>query len=79
MGPAGHLHRLPFAERVQAELQEPVRLLLEPGDGTDDVLVQALGNEFLFHVRHEPFLVLPGGEFLYDLVVFGHIKLPSLR
>ena len=79
MGPAGHLHRLPFAERVQAELQEPVRLLLEAGDGTDDVFVQALGNEFLFHVRHEPFLVLPGGEFLYDLVVFGHIKLPAWR
>ena len=79
MGPARHLHRLPFPERVQAEFQEPVRLLLEAGDGADDVLVQALGNEFLFHVRHETFLVLPGGEFLYDLVVFGHIGLPALR
>ena len=72
MGPAGHLHRLPFPERVQAEFQEPVRLLLEAGDGTDDVFVQALGNEFLFHVRHEAFLVLPGGEFLYDFFAIAH-------
>ena len=74
MGPPGHFHPLPLAERVQAEFQQPLRLLLEPGNRADDVLVQALGNKILFHVRHEAFLVFPAGEFLYDLFVFCHKK-----
>ena len=73
MGPAGHLHLLPFPERVQAEFQQPLRLFLQAGDGPDDVFVQALGNKLLFHVRHEALLILPGGEFLYDFIVFCHI------
>ena len=72
MGPAGHFHRLPFPEGVEAEFQEPVRLFLESGNGPDDVLIQAFGNEFLLHVRHESFLVFAGGEFLYNSIGFAH-------
>ena len=72
MGPAGHLHRLPFPEGVETELQQPLRLILESGNGPDDVLVQTFGNEFLFHVRHETLFILAGGEFLYDFFAIAH-------
>ena len=72
MGPAGHLHLLPLAESVETELQQPRRLLFPRGNEPDNVLVKALGDEFLLYVSDEAFLVLPGGEFLYDLFVICH-------
>ena len=72
MGPVRHGHRLPLAEGVQPEIQQPLRLLLQAGDRADDVLVQALGHEFLLDIRDKAFLVLSAGEFLYDFLLFVH-------
>ena len=69
MAPLGHLHLLPFPEGIQAELQKPVRFLLQGRDGTYDVLVQALWNELLVDVRHESLLVLLRG-YPFDYLVF---------
>ena len=68
MAPGGLLHRLPLAEGVQAEIQEPGRLAFLGRDQADDILVQALGHELLLDFRNEAFLVFLGRYVPDDLV-----------
>ena len=72
MGPRRLFHLLPFPEGVQPELQQPCGLLLPAGNQADDLFVEALRDQFLLHLRHEPLFVLPPGKFLYDMLVFVH-------
>ena len=58
MRPPRHLHFLPFAESIEAEIQQPLRLLLFRGNEPDDVFVQTFRNEFLLHIGDETVFVL---------------------
>ena len=57
MPPGRDSHLLPFAEGIQTEIQQPLRLLFLGRNQTDNILVQALRDEFLVHVCHESVLV----------------------
>ncbi len=57
VAPARLGHLLPFAECVQAEVQQPLRLLLLGGNQTNDVFVQAFGHVLLLDLGDEAFLV----------------------
>ena len=69
MGPRGHLHGQPLAVGLQAEVEEPLRLALLPGNQAYDVLVQPFGDKFLLHLGLEAVLVL-GGAYVFKYVVF---------
>ena len=69
MRPVRLRHLLPFAEGVQPELQQPLRLFLPGRYLPDDVLVEPFGQEFLLNVRHEALLVFGGSDLLYDVLV----------
>ena len=69
MGPRRHLHRKPLAVGLQAEVEEPLRLALLPGNQAYDVLVQPFGDKFLLHLGLEAVLVL-GGAYVFKYVVF---------
>mmetsp|Transcript_40814 Transcript_40814/g.103413 ORF Transcript_40814/g.103413 Transcript_40814/m.103413 type:complete len:292 (-) Transcript_40814:346-1221(-) len=59
VAPLGLLHGQPLAVRAQAEVQQPLRLLLLGRDEAHRVLVQPLGNRHRLHRRCESILVRP--------------------
>ena len=61
VAPAGRRHALPFMEGVQAEVQQPLRLVLLCRDEPYGVLREAFGNELLPDLGFKPFAVFPGG------------------
>ena len=73
MSPVRHLHFLPFAECVQAEVQQPLRLLFPRGNHTHDVLIQALRYKVLVDIRHEAFLVFFLRYVLKQFLLFVNI------
>ena len=69
----GLLRREPVTIRTEPPLEEPRRLALLLGDVPDGVLVQALREDVLLDVRHEPMFVLRGGgEFLLQFSLGDH-------
>ncbi len=68
MGPVWLRHGLPFAECVQAEIQQPLRLFLFGRNHAHYILVQPFGDELLLYVRHKTFLVFGLSELLYDII-----------
>ena len=58
MSPRGLLERLPVAERLQSELQHPLRLALLLGDEPHDVLGESYGYYVGVHVCGEAVFVL---------------------
>ena len=58
MSPAWRRHLLPPAERVQPEVEKPLRLPLLGGNQTDYILVQPLGYVLLLDIRHKTAVVL---------------------
>ena len=57
MPPFRRRHFLPPGKCLQAEIQQPLRLGLLCGNKPDNVLIEALGHEFLVDFRDETFLV----------------------
>ena len=80
MAPLGLLHPLPFAECVQAEVQQPLRLLLLRGNEPYDVLVKSLGHILLLDLRDEAFLILPGRKIsdCFYYIVHTRAKIKSI-
>ena len=72
MAPGRQLHLLPFAEGLQAELEQPVRLLLQGGELADYVFVEALLEQMLLDARLETFGIFLTGEVLNYLLIFTH-------
>ena len=54
MAPGGHLHSLPLAKGIQAELQHPGGLFFALGDGAHDILIQPFREELLLDIGSEP-------------------------
>ena len=77
MSPVGHLHLLPFAECVQAEVQQPLRLAFPLGYHPDNVFVQAFGYKVLVHVRDEAFLIFFLRYVLEKFLLFIYIHIIS--
>ena len=77
MSPCRNLHPLPLTKSVQTEIQQPLRFLLFRRDETYDVLIQALGDEFLLEIRHEPVLIFLSRDVLdyifFFCIFFAHI------
>ena len=77
MPPRRDLHPLPLTKSVQTEIQQPLRFLLFRRDETYDFLIQTLGNEFLFEIRHEPVLIFLSRDVLdyifFFCIFFAHI------
>ena len=75
------LHRLPFPECVETEVQKPLRLPLPLGNHPDNVLVQAFRDKFLLDIGDKTLLVFLGGyvpeQFLF--FVYIHKYLYSLH
>ena len=70
MAPRRSLQRQPVAVRLQAELQQPLRLTLQGRDAAHHILVQPLGDDLGINVGHKAVLVLSLCRFLYDLIPF---------
>ena len=81
MTPFRGLHRLPFPECVETEVQKPLRLSLPLGNHPDNVLVQAFRDKFLLDIGDKTLLVFLGGyvpeQFLF--FVYIHKYLYSLH
>ena len=75
VGPCRHLHGQPLAVGLQAEVEEPLRLALFLRYQPYNVLVQALGDELLLHLRLKAVLVLGGAYILKYVVFLAHIVL----
>ena len=70
--PGRLLHRQPQAIRLQAPLEQPLRLVLLLRDQPDDVLVEPLGDRLGFDVGEEAVFVLACGEFFDGFSGCGH-------
>ena len=70
--PGRLLHREPEPIRLQAPLEQPLRLLLLRGDQPDDVLVEALRDRLGLDVGVEAVLVFAGGELFDGFGGCGH-------
>ena len=66
--PVGLFQRLPVAEGLQAELQQPLRLLFLRGDEADDVLIQAFRHEIGLNVGHKAVFIVLACDFADDIV-----------
>ena len=75
MGPRRSFHGQPLAVGLLAEVKEPLRLALFLRYQPYNVLVQALGNELLLHLRLKAVLVLGGAYILKYVVFLAHIVL----
>ena len=71
MAPRGLLLRLPVAEGIQAEVEQPRGLALLPGNQAHDVLREALLENLRIDLRLEAVLVLLLGD-LFQKSVFSH-------
>ena len=78
MPPVRRAHPLPFAERVEPELQQPLRLPLLGGDQPDNVFAESLGRIFLGDFGHEAFLVFLRGDILDQFVHLERTKILNL-
>ena len=58
MCPRGQGHRLPMAERLQATLQHPLRLLLLGRDKADHILIKTASNGLGLDVGSKAILIL---------------------
>ena len=58
MTPLRLFHPLPFAEGVQAEVEQPLGLLLERRNGTYNVFIQAFRYINLLDIGNETLLIL---------------------
>jgi len=67
--PSGHLHCFPVTESFQTELKKPFRLSLFPGNDTDNIFIEPLGDPFHFNIRIKAVLVFPWSYFTYYLVL----------
>ena len=75
MRPRRHFHGQPLAVGFQTEVEEPLRLALFLRYQPYNVLVQALGDELLLHLRLKAVLVLGGAYILKYVVFLAHIVL----
>ena len=58
MRPCRHLHRLPFSESLEAELQKPFGFAFLRRNQPDDVLIQSCRHNIRLHVGREAVFVL---------------------
>jgi hypothetical protein len=77
--PGRLLHREPVAERLEAPLGEPDRLVLLRGDQADHVLRKTLRDDVGFDVRDETVLVLAARQLVEDFRVRTHLGLRAER
>ena len=73
--PRGELHGLPFAEGLEAELEQPFGLVLLRRDKPNDIFVQPCRYDIGLHIGRKTVLVL---LFRYVLNNFFHIKRATL-
>ena len=67
--PVGLFHRQPMAERLQAELQQPFRLVFLRRNQPYNILVQTLFDDFRLNVRRKAELILLFGNPSHQFVV----------
>ena len=75
MRPCGHLQRLPVAESLQAELKQPVRLILLGRDDTDGLLIQTAMDHLRIYISNKTILIVAARYLIYYLIRIFHIHL----
>ena len=78
MAPFRHLHLLPFAEGVQAEVQQPLRFAFPFRNHAYDVLVQAFRNKVLIHICDESFFVFFLRYILKKFLFFVNVHIVTI-
>jgi hypothetical protein len=76
VGPGRLLHGEPVTVGLQPPVEHEGRLALLPGDETDHVLAQPLGDRVALHVGDETVLVILLRQVLEGLGRSGHHRLP---
>ena len=64
VAPCGHGQRLPIAERLEAEIEQPFRLTFLMRDQTHDVLIEAARYDVGLHIGREAVFILLVGDLL---------------
>ena len=67
MSPGRQRHGLPFAESIEAKIQQPLRLVFLGRNQTDNILIESLGDKLLLKLGRKTVLILALGYFFYDI------------